>query len=220
MEKYGKQFKDMNLWEKIKHIWEYYRWHIVATILTVVVTVNLGITMLRPQEVDSVDVMIVGRTAYSDGYEETVDMFKEQFDAGLEIVSVDWEQGGEMEMVMLQKIPLMMMTNELDVLALAPSRFELYIQQTGPDMFVQLDTIPQLEEVLEENKDRLLTSKYTFNEEGDIIEGDVEHVYGIYVDKFKNVPCIRASEQMVVGITGKPKDVQKAAEMLAYLIEE
>ncbi|MDF2593990.1 MAG: hypothetical protein K0R69_331 [Clostridia bacterium] len=226
MEKYGASFKELSFKKKISHIWEYYRWHIIGSIIGIIVLGNLVVTILTPQKNYSVDVVVAGRLASDETQPQVIEKFENELDTSLNIASVDFANMGQLEMVMMQKIPLLMRTNELDILILSKDAYMNYLNQGGIDMFMPLDTIKELTPLLEEKKDSLITSEDIKLEETDPsgetkikkLEGE-NHVYGITVNKLNNIPCIAFTEELVVGVTSVAKDIPRTAEMLDYLVE-
>lgn len=217
MEKYGITFGEMNKKEKIKHIWGYYRWHILATIIAVVMIFSLGKTILFPEPPDEVDIVIAAQMYTSIERESVVQKFKDEFKTGLDLTNVNW-QDAQSSMVMVQKIPLMITTDEMDIFAASSDAYENFVQIYGEDMFAPLEDIPALTSLLEQYKDNLVTCDYISDENGNKIATQ-EHIYGIRVDKLSNIPCIEANEEIIVGLTSKVKDLDKAIDMLKYILE-
>jgi len=217
MEKYGITFEEMNKKEKVKHIWEYYRWHILATIIAVVMIFSLGKTMLFPQPPDEVDIVIVAQMYTNADYDKVTEQFKNEFKTGLDLTNINW-QDSQTSVVMLQKIPLMITTDEMDIFGASSDAYENFMQIYGEDMFMPLEDIPALSELLKKYKDSLVTCNYVSDENGNKVATE-EHVYGIRVDKLSNVPCIEANEEIIVGLTSKVKDLDKAVVMLEYILE-
>ena len=219
MERYGKSFKELNFREKCEHIWQYYRWPILATVVAVFISIYFIKAILTPKQVYTVDVTISGKIYYDETHADVVKQFKDRFDTNLSVASVNWENVGEFQMAMMQKIPLLVRTKELDILGLPESAFNSYMGQMGEGMFVALDTLPEFKELLEERKDRLYVSEYTLNEDNEVVQGD-GHVYGIRVSKFKNIPSVTESEEIILGVTSTYKNPEDTVEMLRYLSEE
>ena len=140
------------------------------------------------------------------------------FNDDLELSIVNWEQMGEMEMAMLQKIPLLIKTDELDVLGLDPTMFESYTRQLGTDIFVPLETVPEFKELLDKYEDRLMTYNQRYDDNEELVEAD-EHIYGIRVSEFANIPCITANGEFIIGVTTTVKDINKTVQVLEYLLE-
>jgi len=226
MEKYGASFKELSFKKKISHIWEYYRWHIIGVTIGTLVVGSFVVTVLTPQKKYSVDIVVSGRLASDETQPQVIEKFEKELDASLNIASVDFANMGQLEMVMMQKIPLLVRTDELDVLILSKDAYMSYLNQGGIDMFIPLDTIKELKPLLEDKKDSLITSKDIKMQETDAngqtksikFEGE-DHVYGIEVNKLDNIPCIDFSEELVIGVTTAVKDIPKTAAMLDYLVE-
>lgn len=219
MEKYGKDFKELTFKQKVSHIREYYGWYIVSVIIGIIVISSLVISIFTPQEIHDVDIVIAGKMNYDESESQVVQSYKEMFNADLGLSAVNWVNMGEMEMAMLQKIPLLVKTNELDVLGLDPTMFESYTRQLGADLFVPLETIPEFKGLLEKYKDRLVTYNQKYNEKDELVEAD-EHVYGIRISKFANIPCITANDEFIIGVTTTVKNLEKTAQLLDYLLDE
>ncbi len=219
MERYGKSFKELDKKEKVKFIWEYYRWIILSVIIGIVVITQLVAAMLTPKEVNDVDILIAAKLGYDETQPQVVSEYKENFNTGLDLTAIDWENMNQMDMVMLEKIPLLVTAKELDVLGLSGEAFESYVRQLGPDMFIPLDTLPEFEDLLEKYKDRAVISGYELDEDEQLIRID-DHVYGIRSTKFKNIPCIVENEEVILGVTASVKDLEKTAQVLDYLLEE
>ncbi len=219
MEKYGKDFKELTFKQKVNHIWEYYRWYILSFIIGAVIISSLVISIFTPQEVHDVDIVLAGKMNYDETQPEVVKSYKEMFNADLGLSIVDWDNMGEMGMAMLQKIPLLVKTDELDVLGLEPMMFESYTRQLGADMFVPLETIPEFSGLLEKYEDRLVTYNQKYNDDQELVEAE-EHIYGIRISKFANIPCITANDEFIIGVTTTVKDLEKTAQLLDYLLDE
>ncbi|MBU3804535.1 MAG: hypothetical protein H9872_07245 [Candidatus Cellulosilyticum pullistercoris] len=217
MEKYGITFKEMNKKEKVKHIWEYYRWHILATVIAVVMIFSLGKTILFPEPPDEVDIVIAAQMHINTDYNSVLQQFKEEFKTGLDLMNINWEDA-ESAFVMLQKIPLMITTDEMDIFGTSSDAYEDFVKIYGEDMFTPLEDIPALSDLLEKYKDNLITCDYVNDENGNKIATE-NHVYGIRVDKLSNIPCIDANEEIVIGLTSRVKDLDKAIVMLKYILE-
>ncbi len=219
MERYGKTFKELNFKEKVAHIWEYYRWYILSVIIGVVMLSSILVSVFTPQELHDVDILIAGKLNYDETQPEVVESYKEMFNADLGLSNMNWEaQMGQMEMAMLQKIPLLVRTNELDILGLEPTTFQSYTRQLGVDLLIPLETVPEFKELLEKYEDRLMSYNEKYNEDQQLEEVE-EHIYGIRVSEFANIPCITANEEMIIGVTVNVKDINKTVKVLEYLLE-
>ena len=219
MERYGKTFKELNFKEKVAHIWEYYRWYFLSVIIGVVMLSSILVSVFTPQELHDVDILIAGKLNYDETQPEVVESYKEMFNADLGLSNMNWEaQMGQMEMAMLQKIPLLVRTNELDILGLEPTTFQSYTRQLGVDLLIPLETVPEFKELLEKYEDRLMSYNEKYNEDQQLEEVE-EHINGIRVSEFANIPCITANEEMIIGVTVNVKDINKTVKVLEYLLE-
>jgi len=218
MEQYGIRFEEMNKQQKIKHIWEYYRYHILATIIAICMICSLGKSILFPPPPNDVDIMLVGQMYLDDTSSQVADEFKETFQTGVDFSNVNWESDPEIASVMLQKIPLMVTTDELDIMAIATGTFERFSENYGADMFMPLEDVPELEDLLEKYKDSLYICNQMMDDEGNLVETE-PHIYGIKVTEFSNLPCIIAVEEMIVGLNPQAKDFEKSISMLKYILE-
>ncbi len=219
MEQYGMRFEEMNKKQKINHIWEYYRYHILAVIIGTVVIGSLAKTILFPEPPNAVDVMFAGQMYIDINANEIKEQMKEEFGAGIDFSNVNWEEDAEIASIMFQKIPLMITTDELDVMAIATAQYENFATIYGEDMFMPLEDIPELSDVLEKYQDSLYICDKTVDDEGNLIDAE-PHVYGIKTDTFSSeLSCIVSSEEMIIGLNREPKDLDKAVSMLKYILE-
>ena len=218
MEHYGMRFKEMDKKQKVKHIWEYYRYHILATIIAVAVIGALGKSILFPPPADEVDIMLAGQMYLDTNSTEVAEQFKEEFQTGLDFNNMSWDNDPQIASVMFQKIPLLITTNELDIMAIADTTFEKFTQIYGKDMFMPLEEVPELKDLLEKYKDQLFTCDKAIGEKGELVDAQ-SHVYGIKVKQFSHLPCIINSEEMIVGLNPKAKDFEKSISMLKYILE-
>lgn len=217
MEKYGMRFEDMTKKEKVNHIWEYYKWHIIGTIITVVMAVSIGKAMLFPAPPDDVDIVVAAQMYTNLNSDAVIKEFKEKYQTGLDLTTINWNDA-ETAFVMIQKLPLMVSTEEMDIIAVSVETYDKFIQMYGTDMFTPLDIVPELSDLLEKYESQLVKSDFILDEEGNKVPTE-EHVYGIKVDKLSNIPCIEAHEEIIVGLTSRVKDLDKTVTMLKYILE-
>lgn len=218
MEQYGKCYKDMNRKEKIEHIWEYYRWNIFAVIVSILVGGSLLKTILFRTPPDALDIVVVNSMATNNKMTEVTEEYKEKFDVGLVLTNMDWNDY-EMVTIMHQKIPLLLTADEMDIIGVTDEEYKQLMRAYGEDMFLPLEEIEGLEDILEKHKDNLLISDYRVDEKGNKTETS-KHVYGIKLDKLSHMPCIDKSLPIGLGITPQVKDLDKAVEMFKYIVED
>lgn len=219
MEKYGISFKEMDKKQKVMHIWEYYRYHILSGIIAIFVTISLAKTIFFPAPPNDVDIMLAGKIYLEDTYTAVADEFKEKYKTGLDLTSVNWEEDPQIAGVMYQKIPLMLSTKEVDIVGISTSTYERFAEMYGEDMFMPMENIPELSSLLEKYEDHLYVSEKRVDEEGNKIDAEQKHVLGIKVEKFNNIPCLGANEEMIVGLNTGAKDLEKTINMLKYILE-
>ena len=219
MEQYGMRFEEMNKKQKVNHIWEYYRYHILATIIAIVVVGSLAKSILFPPPPNEVDILFAGQMYIDETANSIKDEMKETFGAGVDFSNINWETDAQVASVMFQKIPLLIRTEELDVMAITTARYEHFATLYGVDMFMPLEDVPELSDLLEKYKDSLYVCDKAVDEEGNIIDAE-PHVLGIKTDAFSdNLSCIVATEEMIVGLNPQAKDFDKAVSMLKYILE-
>jgi len=217
MEKYGISFKEMNKKQKVKHIWTYYRYHILATVIGIFVAFSLGKTIFFPQADDKVDVVICGPMYLDENQYEFVDAFRKEYKTGLDLTSVSWEEDSQLSMALLEKIPLLITTKTLDILALPEDQYTDFARKFGEDAFIALEKVPELKDVLEAHEDQLFIYDKGIDEEGNETQAE-KHVYGIKVEGFPTISCIKESTPMVIGVVSTMRDKQKTLDMYEYLL--
>lgn len=217
MEKYGIGFKEMDRKQKVAHIWTYYRYHILSTIVGCIVVGMLAKTMLFPPPENTLDILISGPLYADETQTEVMNGFKSDYNIGLSIMAMDWEIDGQMASVMYQKIPVIIGASDLEILALPQEEYEYFVRIYGAEMFQPLEEVPEFKELLEEHKDHLFTYDKAIDEKGNEIPGE-SHIYGIKVSSFPTVSCIKQNNEMVIGMTTKLRHKEKAQWMYKYLL--
>ncbi|WP_069998782.1 hypothetical protein [Cellulosilyticum sp. I15G10I2] len=225
MEKYGTPFKELSFKKKTQHIWEYYRWYIASVIIGIIILGSLVLTMFRPQKEFAVHVVIAGKVISDETQQQDIERFESEWDTNLSISSVNFESVGQLEMVMMQKIPLLVRTGELDILIVSKNTHMNYLNQGAVDMFLPLDTIEELKPLLEDKKDSLITSEHIevsttdddYREKIEALKNE-GHIYGIEVNALPGIPSLELTEELVIGITGTVKDLSKTIEVIEYLL--
>lgn len=208
------KFKNMTKKEKIQYIWEYYRWHIIGTIVTVLLVGSLVTTMLRPRPpAYPVDVAITGRISILDEAAESLtETFNTELNAGLHLMPANWQSPNQSTMVTDQKMMLMIQVRELDLFIMSEEKYNTYMKIEDFDAFMALDTIPELKPVLDKYKDSLLTS--TSKKTGK------ESVFGIKVKALDKLEGMEIGEDLVISLIDPPKDMNAAISVINYLLGE
>lgn len=213
------KFKQLTKKEKVEHIWEYYRFHIIGTIVGVFFMVNLLVTIFGPKPPEpAANLVIVGGYV---GNEEKVDKFKSDIaniiDEGengtvdLNILSVNWEEHSELTMAMEQKFMIMFQTKELDVLILEREKFDTYVKNLESTLYQPLETIPELAEILAANEDNLVRCKF--------LDDETEKVYGLFVKDNIKLKEIGLRDDFIITIPIVTEKRDNAVEVIRWLYE-
>ncbi len=216
MERYGKKFKELTFKEKVVHFKEYYLWYVVASIIGVCVIGSIIATSLTPSVTYDVDMFMLGQLDY-DETEGALDAhFKEKFNTNLDFARANWNNPGEMETGLLQKVPVLLSIQQLDILAVEPIMFNTYASQEFT--YLPLEEIPEMAPLLEKYSDRLVCWNQKYNDVGELIPGE-RHVYGIRVSSLPNITSLTMYNDYVLGITTTVKNIDKTVEFLTYILE-
>ncbi len=215
MEKYGKSFSELTKEQKIEYIKDYYGMKIICGIIAVIFIGIFLYNFFTPREVHDVDLYFATALRTGDTKEVEKD-FKEKFNASVIMENVNWDIP-DVERSFLEKIPILIMNNEIDIIALPEDRFEAFMLYNGSDMFMPLENLDSVQDLL---------AKYEIVETDEIVDYDSEqvvktdkHTYGIKVNNLKNLDCIEAHGEMVFGIIANTKDIDKTVEVLKYIVD-
>ncbi|MGL4363337.1 MAG: hypothetical protein ACRCSG_08765 [Cellulosilyticaceae bacterium] len=206
-------YKDLNRKQKISHIWEYYKGYIIGSIAVILVAGSIGSAMLRPRPVQhAADLIVTGKMIYDEEQLEiTAQKMEEAINGGVEVMANDWEANDMITSTNEQTLSLRFKAKECDVLAIAGGRHQRFLNIEDFDPFYMLDTIPELEKLLEENEEHLIKG---------ISKADgKEHVFGIRTDVFKNLEGIELGETYSVSILSSQKDLDAAVALVKYILE-
>lgn len=218
MERYGKSFKEMNFKEKVAYLWEYYRNIALVSIIILILIVGLIVGARSSSKDRSLDITLAGKLDIQNIQVADLTKLEEDLDVAFEFHPVDWRQEDSLALSVRQRMTLQMKVSKLDILGLPDYKFEDYLKANASAMYMQLDELPEFQEILQEYKDQLVIKGYNVDENNNIIE-DEEHVYGIRISKIDNIPGITLDEDLVLGVTTSVKDTHKAAEMMRFLLE-
>jgi len=213
------KFKALTRKEKIEHIWEYYKFHIIGTIVTTIFLINLLVTIFSPKLPEpGAHVVMIGSLAQDD--EKTASLTSEMEHiigdgederVKLTFFSVNWEETSQLTIGMEQKLMVMLHTREIDILGLEKQRFDVYAKNLDESMFESLEDISTLEKILEQNQDNLVKVKFGDEEE--------EKVYGIFVKdniKFKKMGL---GDDFIMTIPVVTKNKDNAVKVIQWLYE-
>ena len=217
MEKYGIGFKEMDKKQKVRHIWTYYRYHILSVILAVLVIGGWISSFIFPEEASAADVIVCGQMHVSSVEQEEKEAFDENYNIGVNLRPLNWEKDIESANAMLQNIPFKVSIDELDIVALPTSIYERFVMTYGEDMFMPLENVEELKGILAQNQDKLYSCNKKYDDDGNEIEA-VEHIYGIRTSHFPGLESIEECEEMVIGITINLRDKNAAIAMYKYIL--
>lgn len=208
------KFKNMKGKEKITYIWEYYRWHIIGTLVGAFIVWTLGSAILRPRPpVYPVDVAVAGLLGIEQEAENSlVDTFNTELNAGLHIMPTDWSRPSQSSIATDQKMMLMIQVRELDLFVMSEQKYSTYTQIEDFDALTALDQFKELAPILDKYKDSLLTAKSK--------ETGEEHVYGIKVKELSKLKGMEFGEPFVISLINPSKDTNAGIKIIQYLLGE
>ncbi|MGL4345586.1 MAG: hypothetical protein ACRCTE_10335 [Cellulosilyticaceae bacterium] len=206
------KFQAMDRKQKIEYIWEYYRWHIVATLVAIFAVAEIFRIATLPKPDFKIHTVVAGQVALDpDQQEKDQATFYEMFGSDLQFIPVDWEAGGQATLSAEQLLNLKIQVRELDVMVLADARHKIFLQIDRFDPFVKLDEIPELAPLLEKYQDQLVKGNSR-------IDGK-EHVFGIKVREVNGLPGTVLGEEFVISLVEPPKDMETAIKVIEYLLQ-
>lgn len=207
------KFMEMNTKQKVEYIWEYYRWHIVGVIVGIFAIWQVFVIINKPPEpVYSTDIIVSGLISMDDEKsEQTLDKFRTEFDTNIQFMPANWKVMDQSTMSTETLLALKIAVKEVDMFILAEEKFDKYQLIEGYDAMLPLDTIPELEGILEKYQDRLIS--FTSKDDGK------EHVFGIKVDSLDKIEGLALGEELVISILGQPKNLESTIQVLTYLLK-
>lgn len=213
------KFKKLNKKEKVEHIWEYYRFHIIGGGLGLILLSSLLIQVFGPRPPEAlVNVVIMGKYDHND---EAIESFKEEIadiiqnDEGkkveVSISGVDWESASPMETAMNQKLVLLFQAREVDVMIVEEPKFDSFVDNFEERLFVALDQEVELEEVLKNNSDNLVKRL--------LPEDAKEQVYGISSKGNLKLQGIGLGEDYVISVLDLSEKKEDALKTVKWLCQ-
>lgn len=205
------KFKEMNTKGKLGYIWEYYRYAILGTIVGVFLVSQVVIAMAKPKDNFDTHLVVTSKMVIDPvKMEEEEQFFKEKFNADLYYLPADWSQIDSQMVLNDQLMMLRIQVREVDIFVMSEDRYSKYMEIEGFDPFLALDEAPEMASLLEQYKDNLLTATS--------LEDGKEHVYGIKLDQIESLEAGKAVEPLVISLISVPKNLDKAVEIIDYLI--
>lgn len=213
------KFQKLTRKEKIEHIWEYYRFHIIAGIVGIFMVSSLLITIFGPKPPDPlVNVVIMGAYRHDD---EKIGDFKADIediiDQGEEgkvvtnIFPVNWDSATPMDVAMNQKLMLMFQVREIDVMIIEERKFDSFIDNLDETIYEPLEGKAEIAGILEANEDKLVKRK---------LAGDLEEkVYGIQVKDNKKLEALGLGDDYIISVPFVSQKKENALKTIKWLCE-
>lgn len=211
------KFKELTKKEKIEHIWEYYKLHIIGGGLAIFMLSSLLFQIFSPQPPEAaVNLVIMGLYNHDD---EKLDAFKEEIEniidngesgkVEVDTFQVDWSVASPMEVAMNQKLVLMFQAQEIDVMIIEEGKYNDYISNIEDNIYESLDDKEDLKNIIQDNEDALVKRK---------LEGSTnEQVYGLYAKDNIKLQGIGLTDNYVVSIPVIAKNKENAIKTLEWL---
>lgn len=148
------KFQKLTKKEKVEHIWEYYRYHIIGGVIGVFMTYSLLMTIFGPKPPEpAVNIVVMGIYVQDS---EKIDKFKEEIKDIIEndeerkvevnMFPVDWESSSPMDIAMNQKLVLMFQAKEIDIMIIEEPKFDSFIMNVEEGIYESLEEKEELRE--------------------------------------------------------------------------
>lgn len=215
------KFQKLTNKEKIEHIWEYYRYYILGSIIGIYAIYSMAMSIFGPKPPEPlVNVVIMG--LYREDRDQ-IDEFKkgmeelfiqdedEEGKVGLNMFQVDWDAATPMDVAMEQKLVLMFQAREMDVMIIQESKFNSFLANVEEAMYEPLEGQPELMSLLDENPDKLVMKK---------LPGDSkEKIYGIHTKDNKKLQALGIGEGYIISIPIVSENKDNAFKIVKWLLE-
>jgi len=213
-------FREMNLKEKIEHVIYYYKWHFIFGVVILVFAINIILSIFQADKniplmtfsLQNGDLIDLEKKA---NWEKifTEKIIKEE-DLGrsvrVDFYIINTEEPNEATNISIQKLATYSAVGELDIVCFEEN---YYKEQMKIGAFLPLDTIPELSSVLENNRDKLVSTVLENGEEEN-------HVYGIKADDIKAFEGLEYDTKgKIVGISDGTKRLNYSIEAFKHLFE-
>jgi hypothetical protein len=211
---------NMSKKEKASYIWEYYRYHIIGTIVAIIFVTSFVSGILKQKE-SILGVTLVGKTIDTAKFEELKnktnaeiikDDPKNKKTVSYEYMTITDNAMDEYSRASRDKLTVTIAANELDVVILDKATYDSYVKQ---GMFLRLDTLAQYSNSLLKNYPPV---KGKIEAEG---SDNSEGVYGINVE---NLPILNSlkfdSKDKVLCIITNTKRLDKSIEYINWLLSQ
>lgn len=213
------KFQMLTKKEKVEHIWEYYRYHILGGAFTLFLIVSLAIQIFGPQPPEpAVSVVVMGVYAQdADKIQALKEDLENIIDNGengpveLYMAQVDWNSTSPMDVAMNQKLMLMFQAQEIDVMIVEEDKFNTYIVNVDEPIYESFEGKPDISELLEANPEILVKRK---------LKGDTqEKTYGLYSKGNAKLASIGLGDDFVVSVPIISPKKENAFKVIKWLYE-
>lgn len=213
------KFQKLTRKEKVEHIWEYYRYHIIGGAFAIFILGSLLVQIFGPQPPEPLASVVVMGTYVHDI--DKVDHLKEEMQniikneedrpVDLDMYQVNWDSTSPMDVAMNQKLMLMFQAQEIDVLIVEEAKFDSYIMNVEEGIYESLEDQPELKETLEANQENIVKRK---------LKGDTkEKVYGLYSKNNKKLQDVGLKEDFVISVPVVSDKKENAFKVIKWLYE-
>lgn len=213
------KFQKLTRKEKVEHIWEYYRFHILGGGLALFMLGSLLFQIFGPQPPKpAASVVIMGMYSHD---EDKVEKFKgdieniinngETGQVEVDMYPVDWDSMSPMDAAMNQKLVLMFQAREIDVMIIEEKKYNSFISNIEETIYENLQDEPELAKILEDNEAALVKRKL----DGDTKEG----VYGLSVKDNMKLQSIGLNDDYIVSIPVVTDNRENAIKTIQWLYE-
>ncbi len=213
-------FQKLTKKEKVEHIWEYYRYHILGGAFAIFIVSSLLIQVFGPQPPEPLaSVVVMG--VYAQDMDK-VDQLKKEMESIIEgdgefgpvelsMHQVDFNSNSPMDAAMNQKLMLMFQAKEIDVLIVEESKFDSYIENIEYGIYESLEDQPELKEILEANQENLVRR---------IPNGEtIEKVYGLSSRNNIKLKSVGLGDDFVISVPAISDKKDNAFKVIKWLYE-
>lgn len=214
-----KTFREMTRREKKEHLLEYYKFHIYGGLFAAFLIGSIVYAVFGPRAPEpAVNVVVMGLYTHN---EEELGEFEDELanliddseygPAALAIHRVDWDSGSSMTVTSNQKLLLMFQAKEIDVMIVEQSKYDFFMETVQDCVYEPLDDQPLLQELLEKNKDTLITGKAD--------EESKEMVYGLSSKDSERLQEIGLGDDFVISVPTVSEKKENAFKTINWLYE-
>ncbi|OOB78447.1 MAG: hypothetical protein BEN18_07170 [Epulopiscium sp. Nuni2H_MBin001] len=205
--------KEMSFKEKASYVWEYYKFHILVVIVAIVITLDIIMAPDIPSY--GTNILALGQIfTIDERYDQYVASLKETQNANIEVFYGDWSNEDQYVMEHNMMFILRLQSQEADLFLLNPIKYEqLQVFEDDEAVFLALDTVPQLQGLLDNYSEDLLVKGI------DPATGQ-SHVYGLLLldDSMHSMTGLSIREPIILCINPYAKDLDHTIATVQYIL--